>query len=101
MYSFFLSFLCDTRDYEFFKNIVCVLINDSELETFLPLGDHAHRWKWWVERVMITRRGRWRQATTTSAGPPHCWRPHQLCKWDYTLFAILFTDLPFSLCYLQ
>lgn len=31
---------------------------------------------------MITRRGRWRQATTTSTGPPHCWRPHQLCNGE-------------------
>ena len=53
---------------------------DLELETFLPLGDHAHRWQWGVERVMVTRCGCRRQAATTSAGPPHCWRPHQLCK---------------------
>lgn len=42
--------------------------------------------------MMITRRGRWRQATTTSAGPPHGWRPHQLCKQNSILFIVQLTD---------
>ena len=73
-----------------------LLINNSELETFLPLSDHAHRWQWGMERVMIIRCRRWRQATTTSAGPPHCWRPHQLCKQNSILFIVLSVDFTFT-----
>ena len=73
-----------------------LLISNSELETFLPLGDHAHRWQWGMERVMIIWCGRWRQATTTSAGPPHCWRPHQLCKQNSILFIVLSVDFAFT-----
>lgn len=53
-----------------------------EFKTLLPLGDHAHRWQWGVERVMVIRRRCGRQTATTSAGPPHCWRPHQLCNGE-------------------
>jgi len=43
--------------------------------------------------MMVTRCGCRRQAATTSAGPPHCWRPHQLYNiyiYDNDLRYILF-----------